>query len=146
MSRSWRTTQLIAAADTFGGRLEKYGVREKLIEAFNPWELIDGQEPIMEKPPNGDAWPKIPGTTERNRFLTDGNDFRARLRVRHYALATTTRTTFCGLSTENSKPGSMMKIIPTTGKDMSGERSAIILTVSLATTQPTKSNSSHELL
>jgi hypothetical protein len=58
----------------FGGRLEKYGVREKMIKPFHLWESIEGQEPIMDKPLNGDALPNIPGTTERNRFLTDGRN------------------------------------------------------------------------
>lgn len=35
---------------------------------------------------------------------------------------------------ENSKPGSLMRITPTTGKGMSGERSATILAASLVTT------------
>jgi hypothetical protein len=74
MSRSWRATRLIAAADLFGGRLEKYGVREKVIEPFHPWETVDGQEPLLPKPPDGDPRPKIPGTTERNRFPTDGTN------------------------------------------------------------------------
>ena len=68
MSRSWRPTRSIAAADLFGGRLE-----EKIIEAQEVWESLRNMIPTMSKKPSA-KFLKIFGTTERNRFLTDGKN------------------------------------------------------------------------
>lgn len=76
----------------------------------------------MDKPPNGDALPKIPGTTERNRFLTDGRNVILVMIFERSFLFEITRfgdndqTRSCGLSTENSKPGSLMRITPITAR------------------------------
>lgn len=59
MSRSWRTTQLIAAADFVWWQTSEVRRARENDEAVSS---------------NGDALPKIPGTTERNRFLTDGRN------------------------------------------------------------------------
>lgn len=70
MSRSWRTTRLIAAADLFGGRLEKHGVRETIVEAEDVHEWTAKIGATLPKGAGG----TIPGTTERSRCLTDGTN------------------------------------------------------------------------
>jgi hypothetical protein len=62
---------LITAADLFGGRLEKYGVREKIIKEqdVHEWAAEQG----LTLPPG--AGGTMPGTTETSRCLTDGTNY-----------------------------------------------------------------------
>ena len=70
MSTDFRLRRLIPAADLFGGRLEKHGVREKIVEEqdVHEWAAASG----FKLPPG--AGGKIPGTTEHCRCLTDGTN------------------------------------------------------------------------
>src|SRR6516162_2989846 len=71
MSRSWRPTRLITAADLFGGRLEKHGVRERVVkQTYGEWAAAMGV--TLPRGTNPDA--QMEGTTERSRCLTDGTN------------------------------------------------------------------------
>lgn len=73
MSRSWRTTRRIAAADLFGGLLEKHGVREKVLEASQVWESLRKMSPTMTQEPSA-KFLEVFGTNNRTRYLTDGTN------------------------------------------------------------------------
>jgi hypothetical protein len=71
MSRDYIPTRLIRAADLFGGRLEKYRVREKIVEEQ---DVHDWAAKMGLTLPAG-AGGKIPGTTATRRCLTDGSNY-----------------------------------------------------------------------
>jgi hypothetical protein len=73
MATDFQPAQSITATDLFGGRLEKHGVREIIIEPMSVHELAarDG----YKLPPGGSGKMLIPGTTEHNRCLTDGTNY-----------------------------------------------------------------------
>jgi hypothetical protein len=69
MSTDYRPTRLITAADLFGGRLEKHGVRETVVAAKDVHEMAAEMGLTISG-----AGGKMPGTTERSRCLTDGEN------------------------------------------------------------------------
>jgi hypothetical protein len=71
LSRDYRPTRPIPAAYLFGGRLEKYGVREKIVEGQ---DVHDWAAEMGVTLPAG-AGGKLPGTTETSRCLTDGSNY-----------------------------------------------------------------------
>jgi hypothetical protein len=71
MSTDYRPKRLITAANLFGGRLEKHGVREMIVKEQDVHEWAAG---MGFKLPEG-ASGKIPGTTDALRCLTDGTNY-----------------------------------------------------------------------
>jgi hypothetical protein len=72
MSKDFRPSRLITAADLFGGRLKKHGVREIVVEGQD----MQGRAAEMGlNLPEGALGGKMPGTTEYRRCLTDGTNY-----------------------------------------------------------------------
>jgi hypothetical protein len=63
--------RLMTAADLFGGRLEKHGVRESIVEPKNVHEWAAEMGFELSAGASG----KLPGTTEHRRCLTDGTNY-----------------------------------------------------------------------
>ena len=73
MSRGWRTTRRITAADLFGGMLETHGVREKVVEASQVWESLRKMSPTMTQEPSAEFL-EVFRTNNLTRYLTDGTN------------------------------------------------------------------------
>jgi hypothetical protein len=71
MSTDFLPRRLITAADLFGGRLEKHGVRERIVKPKDVHEWA--AEMGVELAPGASG--KLPGTTEHSRCLSDGTNY-----------------------------------------------------------------------